>query len=423
MSASEDQVNQVKDKVKFSDVDSPFTRYLEVLGKVVSMSDDMLGGTLDEEKLKEVMDQGNIQKLENAAEARFMDAQTNIDVKKIGYENWQTYNEKTMNLLKDGNEIDGETLDNLQNFQANLQERIQRVSDMYDSVKKVNKELASLSEGKSSLTVPRKEWEEELGQELTQKLIDRRYLQDKHGGNERKHLKLNTNSTYEADRFNVSNSNEKGSGDSKRFYDSANGETLTAYDDFSKGPAELKHIQSMLKDDIFRLKEEVESYKQKWMTDAELFTKISSSLRVELDKRENGLTYPAQQNNNDEEEVDSEEEDEDVGRFKRKVRESEDSLVPETDSRSDVDNSLGEEEEDDDGSSGSVSSYERDIENEEEDNLIHEHNDVKEEVVVQESMDDNNAYDTKSDRKDNITAVENQQGENTEKNSPPIDGI
>lgn len=419
MSVNEEQVNQVKDKVKYGDIDSPFTRYLDVLGKVVNMSDDMLGGNINEDKLRDLFSETNLQNIENVAESRFMDAQTNIDVKKIGYENWQNYNEKTMDLLKDGKEDDGEALQNLQKFQANLQDRIQRVSDMYDSVKKVNKELASLSEGKSSLTVPRVGWEKELGKDLTQKLIDRRYLQDK----------FNTDRNQERSRGIKSNSNSsKGNSSTIDSQREANDtpEALTAYDDFSKGPAELKHIQNMLKEDIFRLKEEIESYKQKWMTDAELFSKISSSLKTELEKRENGVSFPTQQTNIEEEEPESEEE-EDVERYKRKTREREESLVPDTDSRSDDDNSLGEEEdeEDDDGSSGSVSSYERDIENDEETNLIeNELNDVKEENINQEEdSTGNDGLEVKDDRKNNIIVEESKKMEENEKEEAPIEGV
>ena len=88
MTLNNEEVKEVKDKVNYGDVDLSFNRYLDVLGKAVSMSDDLLGGNVDEEGQVDTFTKANIEKLKQTAELRFIDAQANIDVKKIGYENW-----------------------------------------------------------------------------------------------------------------------------------------------------------------------------------------------------------------------------------------------------------------------------------------------------------------------------------------------
>lgn len=140
MTLNNEEVKEVKDKVNYGDVDLSFNRYLDVLGKAVSMSDDLLGGNVDEEGQVDTFTKANIEKLKQTAELRFIDAQANIDVKKIGYENWQKYNEKVFKALQDNEDNSSDELERLKLFQENLRDRIKRVSEMYDSVKNINKQ-------------------------------------------------------------------------------------------------------------------------------------------------------------------------------------------------------------------------------------------------------------------------------------------
>ncbi|KAI8382494.1 uncharacterized protein CGFF_01521 [Nakaseomyces glabratus] len=418
MTLNNEEVKEVKDKVNYGDVDLSFNRYLDVLGKAVSMSDDLLGGNVDEEGQVDTFTKANIEKLKQTAELRFIDAQANIDVKKIGYENWQKYNEKVFKALQDNEDNSSDELERLKLFQENLRDRIKRVSEMYDSVKNINQDLESLSEGKSNLAVSRLDWENELGKDLTEKLINRRYLQDRFGkasktGNFKKHPR-NTGSNNDHDgealpETTSTSSTDKGNTDDSSRNDSITDidreQTLTAFDDFSKGPAELKHIQSMLKSDISRLKEEVESYKEKWMNDAELFSKISSLLKDELKDRE-GTRYPSNDSKsqpaNDEDEAESEDEDTNSGRFKRQTvgraeevgGEGEEALLADGDD---------DEEDEEDSSSTSESSYDEEIDNEEKQDIVEEEEDADEnddnfsKSRTPERVDNSNESNEKSD--------------------------
>lgn len=260
------QTEQVRTKVLYSEVDAPFNGYIDILGKVSKLANHVLNGKLQEHE-SEAAFQFNasyVNDLEQATDLRFLELQSSLDVKKIAQENWEQSNNDTIEYMETKLK---DTIPELNNLQTKLRDRIIRIRELYESVSKVNTEVEVLLEGSTSLTATRSEWEEELGSQLTEKLIEQNYLR------------------------------KSGTSDNEDKY--------RVYDNFTKGPKELKHINTSIRTDIDRLNQEVNAYKSKWMKDAEIFTRITSVLREELIKRDMNTNIDVEM---DEEDEDQEEE-------------------------------------------------------------------------------------------------------------------
>lgn len=260
------QTEQVRTKVLYSEVDAPFNGYIDILGKVTKLANHVLNGKLQEHE-SEAAFQFNalyVKDLEQATDLRFLELQSSLDVKKIAQENWEQSNNDTIEYMETKLK---DTIPELSNLQTKLRDRIIRIRELYESVSKVNTEVEVLLEGNTSLTATRSEWEEELGSQLTEKLIEQNYLR------------------------------KSGTSDNEDKY--------RVYDNFTKGPKELKHINTSIRTDIDRLNQEVNAYKSKWTKDAEIFTRITSVLREELIKRDMNTNIDVEM---DEEDEDQEEE-------------------------------------------------------------------------------------------------------------------
>lgn len=206
-----------------------------------------------------------------------MDLQSSIDTKKAADENWETCQQDTLAKLENL----GAKLPELKSIHSRLLLRIGKLQGLHDSVKVINREVEGLSEGRTSLVVARSEWEKELGGDLVKFLIKKNYLK-------------------------LVDSELKGGGTEERY---------RVYDDFSKGPKELESINTSMKLDIDKVRQEVSSYKEKWLRDAEIFGKITSIFKEELLKRD-GLPIEGAGENNDDD-YESDEDEERKERFKR----------------------------------------------------------------------------------------------------------
>ncbi|CAI4047675.1 Mft1p SKDI_13G0770 [Saccharomyces kudriavzevii IFO 1802] len=278
MTLSEKQIDQVRTKVHYSEVDTPFNKYLDILGKVTKLTESIINGNLSNDDSKtEALTVQNVSQMKESIQLRFLDLQSSIDTRKAADENWETCQQET--LVKLGNL--GSKLPIIKGIHSKLLLRIGKLQGLYDSVQVINREVEGLSEGRTSLVVTRSEWEKELGSDLVDFLIEKNYLKLVDSG-----LKKNTTE----ERYRV-------------------------YDDFSKGPKELESINISMKCDIEKVRQEVSSYKDKWLRDAEIFGKITSIFKEELLKRD-GLPAEGEGENNDDDYV-SDEDEERKERFKR----------------------------------------------------------------------------------------------------------
>lgn len=260
-------MEQVRTKVFYSEVDLPYNGYMDILAKITKLSTQILKGRLQEysSELQFEFDEGFIAELENNADQKFLELQSSLEVKKVAQENWdQSYGE-TGQFNEDKLQ---DILPQLKDLRSDLQSRTVRVREMYESVNKVNRELEILVEGRTSLTSSKVQWEKELGVNLTERLIKQGYLKK--------------TGSQEEEKYRV-------------------------FDNFTKGPDELKHTNKTIKSDIERFSEEVATYKTKWLKDADIFSKMTSALKEEMGKRDLDLQY---QDVEEEEEVDEAEEQE-----------------------------------------------------------------------------------------------------------------
>lgn len=267
MSLTPVQMEQVRTKVFYSEVDLPYNGYMDILAKITKLSTQILKGRLQEysSELQFEFDEGFIAELENNADQKFLELQSSLEVKKVAQENWdQSYGE-TGQFMEDKLQ---DILPQLKDLRSDLQSRTVRVREMYESVNKVNRELEILVEGRTSLTSSKVQWEKELGVNLTERLIKQGYLKK--------------TGSQEEEKYRV-------------------------FDNFTKGPDELKHTNKTIKSDIERFSEEVATYKTKWLKDADIFSKMTSALKEEMGKRDLDLQY---QDVEEEEEVDEAEEQE-----------------------------------------------------------------------------------------------------------------
>lgn len=274
MSANSFQTEQVRTKVLFSEVDTPFNGYLDILGKVTKLTNQVLTGQLEnyETDNKVEFNEQFIDGLVQVTDLKFLELQSSIDVKKVAEENWEQANNDTIERMEDQLES---KIPEMRDSYISLQDRIARVRKLYAAVSKVNSEMETLLESNTSLSTTKSEWEHELGPELTEKLIKQNYL--------RKSGKSNGE-----DRYRV-------------------------YDNFTKGPKELKHINKSIKSDIDRLSQELDLYKQKWLQDADIFTRITSVLREELAKRDMDVDVEMDEDDDQDEREDGQE----IERYRR----------------------------------------------------------------------------------------------------------
>ncbi|CAI4035422.1 hypothetical protein SMKI_13G0700 [Saccharomyces mikatae IFO 1815] len=278
MPLSRKQVDQVRTKVHYSEVDTPFNKYLDILGKVSKLTESIINGRLSNDISKnEALTEQNISQLTESAQLRFLDLQSSIDTKKAADENWETCQQETLAKLENL----GDKLPNIKSIHSKLLLRIGKLQGLHDSVRVINREVEGLSEGRTSLVVTRSEWEKELGSDLVKFLIEKNYLK-------------------------LVDSGLKKDGTEERY---------RIYDDFSKGPKELESVNALMKSDIEKVRQEVSSYKEKWLRDAEIFGKITSIFKEELLKRD-GLLIEGEGDNIDDD-YESDEVEERKERYKR----------------------------------------------------------------------------------------------------------
>lgn len=266
MSLTPLQMDQVRTKVSYSEVDLPYNGYMDILTKVTRLSGNILRGQLQKYCEQQNIDFNGdyVQELETIADQKFLELQSSLDVKKVAQENWDQSNSETVRNMEDKIQ---DVMPQLEEFKDNLQNRTTRVRELYDSVSKANNELEILLEGRTSLTAPKLQWEKELGTNLTEKLIGQNYLK------------------------------KTGSSDEEKY---------RVYDNFTKGPNELRHTNEAIKIDIQRLSEELGAYKTKWLKDADIFSQMTSILRDEMSRRDLDI----QQAEDDDEEMEDDEEPE-----------------------------------------------------------------------------------------------------------------
>ena len=253
MSLSDISRKQVKNKVLYSELDVPFNKYLDTLSKVTRLTNKILHGQLnqnDEDDMS-IFSLDTIEEIFDMAQLRFLSLQNSIESKKVSHENWQQSNQY---LLHTVDEKAQEALPQLKQFHAQLKFKLDRLTKMSDSINKINKEIESLSDGRTRISITRKQWESQLGVPVTERLISENYLRKSTSNNS-----------------NVSDPQEI---------------KYSALDDFSVGPEESKKINNTLKDDLQKLQKELTHYKDLWLKDAEVFVRITDLFQEELKKRQ-----------------------------------------------------------------------------------------------------------------------------------------
>ena len=267
---------QVKAKVLYSELDTPFNKYLEVLSKVTRLTYKFLNGTLDKnnEEDIELFNVQAIDELLDTSQLRYLALQNSIESKKVAYENWLQHNQV---LLDTSDEKAHNMLIDLKKCRDQLRYKLDRIAKMYKNIEMINKEIESLNDGRTNISITREQWESQLGQTLTDLLIKNNYLRK--------------------------DTSQKNIGEN------VNKDKYRTIDDFSIGPQEAKQVNRTLKDDITKLTKELNQYKDQWLKDAEIFTKITDLFQEELKKRQLTISHGNEESDVDMD-IDVEDEDE-----------------------------------------------------------------------------------------------------------------
>lgn len=267
---------QVKAKVLYSELDTPFNKYLEVLSKVTRLTYKVLNGTLDKnnEEDIELFNVQAIDELLDTSQLRYLALQNSIESKKVAYENWLQHNQV---LLDTSDEKAHNMLIDLKKCRDQLRYKLDRIAKMYKNIEMINKEIESLNDGRTNISITREQWESQLGQTLTDLLIKNNYLRK--------------------------DTSQKNIGEN------VNKDKYRTIDDFSIGPQEAKQVNRTLKDDITKLTKELNQYKDQWLKDAEIFTKITDLFQEELKKRQLTISHGNEESDVDMD-IDVEDEDE-----------------------------------------------------------------------------------------------------------------
>ncbi|CCD24616.1 Mft1p NDAI_0D03020 [Naumovozyma dairenensis CBS 421] len=268
MSLTAQEINNIELKVEYNEQDTASTKYLDTLSKISTLTSSILHGTLTDDT-----ELNNVEDLELEMELRYMELANSVEVRKINFENFETSNSKNFEQMAE------KQLPALKKFNQLTLDRLLKVQRLYEAVAMINLEIEDLSAGRTKLILKKSDWIDELGEELTETLIKRKYLTFEKG--------------YEAREDDP---------------------LLRAYDDFSKGPKELRRTNESLKEEISRLTEEVKVYKNKWLQNAEIFTRVTSVLKDELKKR---LDHDSLETKEQQEEFDDYEDEEETARYKR----------------------------------------------------------------------------------------------------------
>lgn len=303
MALSQKEIIEVQTKVFHTDADNAYNSYLDILERVSKLSYNILNGTLEESDYETTaFNEVNMNKLKQQAQLAYINLQTSMDMKKTKIENWDQSNKEK--LQKTAEHVDT-TLPILRDMRENIQNKMRRLRNMYDSVETLNQELMTISKGRLLLVATKSEWESKLGAELTSKLIEERYLTQ----NDKNSRYITSETKYQI------------------------------YDSFGTSVSELQHINRSLKSDLNNLKGNVEVYKEKWMEDSKVLMKVADVLKEEMIKRNMIAETPDIQGSDDE----WDEEDEE--RYNRQVRHDSENEDLEEESDKEMDDISANEEE------------------------------------------------------------------------------
>ena len=253
MSSVDISTKQVKAKVLYSELDVPFNKYLEVLSKTTRLAYKVLNGTLDKnnEEDIELFNAQTIDEMLDTSQLRYLALQNSIESKKVSYENWLQHNQILLDTVEDRAH---DMLKDLKKCRDQLHLKLDRLTNMYKNIDTINKEIESLNDGRTKISISREQWESQLGKPLTDLLIKNNYLR-----------------RDTSQRIIVEDINKV---------------KYRTIDDFSVGPQEAEQVNKTLKDDITKLTKELNQYKDQWLKDAEIFTKITDLFQEELRKRQ-----------------------------------------------------------------------------------------------------------------------------------------
>ncbi|SCV02628.1 LAMI_0H01310g1_1 [Lachancea mirantina] len=191
------------------------------------------------------LSQDNVEKLKRSLSLKKVEAKLYADAE---YQKIRAEDEASNKNIERIKAAMKETLPRIKKLKEEFNQRNKVLRAYNSDIDMVNDRLKEMHKGKSRLTASREKWEQKLGTETVAKLIASKILVVRFG--------------------------------------KANTEELSVYSDFSQDTMELRKQNSMMKGDIQRLKEELDSYKSKWLHDVGLVDKIRDVLRDEIDRRQ-----------------------------------------------------------------------------------------------------------------------------------------
>lgn len=288
----------VRTKVQYNESDLPFNKYLSILHGVNDLTHKLLYGEIN--KFDTVVDETDpydksfklndtvINKCRDTLQLRYLELVQSLETRKTEMDNWQESNEKTMNIIQ--NDLN-DKLPHMYEVRDQLRGKIKRLNKLYDNVNKINVALMDINRGNIVISVSKRQWNDTLGESLTDKLIQKKILKKE-------------NNTNAIDPLN---------------------ERYSIYDNFTETAKIMKQQNINVTQDIANLNNDLKKYKENWLQDAKIFSKISSVLQDEIHRRSNmvdnnsnNISSSGSANNdvnnaqeNNEKDIEEEEEEED----------------------------------------------------------------------------------------------------------------
>lgn len=235
MVLSSEDVALVKAKVDYSDVDYPFNKCIQITETAAKLGESLLNGQIEDGQQF-----ADLNALRRSVKVRFLDMRNRLELKKSSITRWADANISSIAELEDrANTL----IPDLESLLAELRKRVRALNSMYEAVREANRDTELLTSSRSTVALDKEQWEEKLGQDLVEKLIERGALR------------------------------------------SSGSSAYSVTDNFSRDTSELQSQNENLKQNIRRLSAELLDYKNRWLKDTEVFARFADVLKEELSLR------------------------------------------------------------------------------------------------------------------------------------------
>ncbi|CDO92242.1 unnamed protein product [Kluyveromyces dobzhanskii CBS 2104] len=233
-----------------------FPNYLSHLQQIQTLVHRLLNQKLTENDKLSVQDITNLRK---TLDDKYLEAKNFVDFERCSYNALDLSLERTVDNNK--NALDGQ-LAEIRSLRDELNERNDRLNQMHLDITAFNEESVSLNTKSTTMKYTKEEWIGILNEpEAFDKLLEYKVFKNVGDG------------------------------------------LYSVTEELFDGELELKRMNEIMKKDIERLKVDVDDYKEKWLDNFDVISKIGSVLKDKLNERRHGSEENEEDYDEEEEEV------------------------------------------------------------------------------------------------------------------------